>query len=69
MSHHITSHHISSHLCYVVGDPYPNGRNQESSAEAIAAYEAVALYGLGASAVFADSSDPADQVGGERGAC
>ena len=72
-SHHTTSHHItiiiSSHLCYVVGDPYPNGRNQESSAEAIAAYEAVALYGLGASAVFADSSDPADQVGGERGAC
>jgi endoglucanase Acf2 len=30
-----------------VGDrrPYPNGRNQESVSEAIAAYEAVALYG------------------------
>ena len=27
------------------GGPYPNGRNQESSSEAIAAYEAVALYG------------------------
>lgn len=25
--------------------PYPNGRNQESVSEAIAAYEAVALYG------------------------
>ena len=25
--------------------PYPNGRNQESSSEAIHAYEAVALYG------------------------
>ena len=45
------------------GDPYPNGRNQESSAEAIAAYEAVALYGLGASSVFGDSEDPADKVG------
>ena len=27
------------------GKPYPNGRNQESSSEAIAAYEGVALYG------------------------
>jgi endoglucanase Acf2 len=27
------------------GKPYPNGRNQESASEAIAAYEAVALYG------------------------
>lgn len=44
------------------GDPYPNGRNQESSAEAIAAYEAVALYGLAASSAFARSTDPADQV-------
>jgi endo-1,3(4)-beta-glucanase len=25
--------------------PYPNGRNQESSSEAIAAYEAVSLFG------------------------
>lgn len=49
-------------LMPVLGDPYPNGRNQESSAEAIAAYEAVALYGLGASAVFGDSDDPADKV-------
>ena len=27
------------------GKAYPNGRNQESSSEAIAAYEAVAMYG------------------------
>lgn len=25
--------------------PYPNGKNQESSSEAVAAYEAIALYG------------------------
>lgn len=31
------------------GQPYPNGRNQESSSEAISAYEAVALYGRAAS--------------------
>jgi hypothetical protein len=57
--------HVSSILTLVIysGDPYPNGRNQESSAEAIAAYEAVALYGLGASSVFGDSDDPADKVG------
>jgi len=29
----------------IQGKPYPNGRNQESASEAIAAYEAVALYG------------------------
>lgn len=28
------------------GEPYPNGRNQESSSEAINAYEGIALYGL-----------------------
>jgi len=43
-------------------EPYPNGRNQESSAEAIAAYEAVALYGLGASAVFSGSANLEDNV-------
>ena len=29
----------------LAGKPYPNGRNQESASESIAAYEAVALYG------------------------
>lgn len=49
-------------LLILTGDPYPNGRNQESSAESIAAYEAVALYGLAASGVFGNSDDPADKV-------
>ena len=39
----------------------PHGRNQESSSEAIAAYEAVALYGAVMVDVFSDSGDN-DQV-------
>ena len=39
------------------GVPYANGRNQESSAEAIHAYEAVALYGDMAAHVFEGRSD------------
>ena len=35
----------ASGLGLINGGPYPNGRNQESSSEAIAAYEAVALFG------------------------
>ncbi len=35
----------ASGVVTIQGKPYPNGRNQESSSEAIAAYEAVALYG------------------------
>jgi len=35
---------------------YPNGRNQESSSESIAAYEAIALYGLAMSQAWSDSS-------------
>ncbi|GMI40347.1 hypothetical protein TeGR_g9517 [Tetraparma gracilis] len=35
----------ASGIGLINGGPYPNGRNQESSSEAIAAYEAVALYG------------------------
>ena len=35
----------ASGIGLIGGGPYPNGRNQESSSEAIAAYEAVALYG------------------------
>lgn len=35
----------ASGIVTIQGKPYPNGRNQESASEAIAAYEAVALYG------------------------
>lgn len=35
----------ASGIVTIQGNPYPNGRNQESSSEAISAYEAVALYG------------------------
>ena len=35
----------ASGIVTIAGRPYPNGRNQESSSEAIHAYEAVALYG------------------------
>ena len=35
----------ASGIATIEGHPYPNGRNQESSSEAIAAYEAIALYG------------------------
>jgi endo-1,3(4)-beta-glucanase len=36
------------------GNPYPNGRNQESSSEAINAYEGIALYGLASFKAFSD---------------
>jgi endo-1,3(4)-beta-glucanase len=35
----------ASGIGLINGGPYPNGRNQESSSESIAAYEAMALYG------------------------
>eukprot|EP01041_Mallomonas_annulata_P001932 gene1932-3748_t len=44
------------------GRPNPNGRNEESSAEAIAAYEAVALYGLSAAGMFENSSNSNDKI-------
>eukprot|EP01041_Mallomonas_annulata_P006550 gene6550-13248_t len=43
------------------GQPFPNGRNEESSAEAIAAYESVALYGYSASAMFSRRLTLADE--------
>jgi endo-1,3(4)-beta-glucanase len=42
----------ASGIVTIGGIPYPNGRNQESSSEAIAAYEAVALYGDVTAQVF-----------------
>jgi endo-1,3(4)-beta-glucanase len=39
--------------------PNPNGRNQESSSEAIAAYEAVAMFGEVMRGVFMNDTDPA----------
>jgi endoglucanase Acf2 len=36
----------ASGIVTIMGNPYPNGRNQESSSEAINAYEGIALYGL-----------------------
>jgi endo-1,3(4)-beta-glucanase len=35
----------ASGIATIGNRPYPNGRNQESSSEAIAAYEAIGLYG------------------------
>ena len=43
------------------GLPNPNGRNQESSSESIAAYEAVALYGQVMAKVFQKSVMEANQ--------
>ncbi|CAN0444224.1 unnamed protein product, partial [Laminaria digitata] len=41
------------------GVPYMNGRNQESSSEAVNAYYAVALYGHVMAQVFTTAGDPA----------
>ncbi|CAN0000956.1 unnamed protein product [Ectocarpus sp. 4 AP-2014] len=41
------------------GVPYMNGRNQESSSEAVNAYYAVALYGHVMAQVFSSAGDPA----------
>lgn len=49
---------IVTHL----GRPYPNGRNQESVSEAIAAYEAVALYGDVMQGVYFGSDNDADRA-------
>ena len=40
-----------------MGTPYPNGRNEESSSEAISAYEAVALYGEVSASIYRDDID------------
>ena len=50
----------ASGIVTISGNPYPNGRNQESSSEAIAAYEAVALFGEVAAEVYRGSgvNDP-----------
>eukprot|EP00968_Pinguiococcus_pyrenoidosus_P016745 scaffold1627_cov238-Pinguiococcus_pyrenoidosus.AAC.11 len=42
----------ASGIANIGGKPYPNGRNQESSSEAVAAYEAVALYGSAMASIF-----------------
>lgn len=42
----------ASGIVTLAGQPNLNGRNQESSAEAIHAYEAIALYGRAASDAF-----------------
>lgn len=46
----------ASGIVTLSGKPYPNGRNQESSSEAIAAYEAIGLYGLSCSKLFHSTS-------------
>ena len=50
----------ASGIVTIQGNPYPNGRNQESSSEAIAAYESVALFGEVAAEVYRGSADPED---------
>lgn len=47
----------ASGVVTIGGRPYPNGRNQESVSEAIAAYEAIALLGETLSTTYAGSSD------------
>ena len=56
----------ASGVVTISGKAYPNGRNQESSAESISAYEAVALYGLMATRVFGGSANMDDQVAYEE---
>lgn len=48
----------ASGVVTIQGKPYPNGRNQESSSEAIHAYEAVSLFGHVALEYFSLSADP-----------
>jgi len=48
----------ASGIVTIQGKPYPNGRNQESSSEAIHAYEAVALYGKAMMDIFKTSRVP-----------
>jgi hypothetical protein len=51
----------ASGIVTIGGVPYPNGRNQESSSEAISAYEAVALYGEVTAQVFEISDSDSEQ--------
>jgi len=46
----------ASGIVTLSGLPYPNGRNQESSSEAISAYEAVSLFGATAAERYDDSA-------------
>lgn len=48
----------ASGVVTLMGTPYPNGRNEESSSEAISAYEAVALYGEVAASLYKGQVDP-----------
>jgi len=48
----------ASGIATLGGQPYPNGRNQESSSEAIASYEAMALYGKVMIECWTESHDP-----------
>lgn len=53
----------ASGIVTINGKPYPNGRNQESSSEAISAYEAVALYGDVLSTLYtSESSNPHEKA-------
>jgi endo-1,3(4)-beta-glucanase len=52
----------ASGIVTIQGRPYPNGRNQESSSEAIAAYEAIALYGDVMATVFRGSANIDDSA-------
>eukprot|EP01038_Epipyxis_sp_PR26KG_P009986 gene9986-13436_t len=49
----------ASGVVTIQGKPYPNGRNQESSSEAISAYEAIALYGEVMSEAYSGNANPA----------
>lgn len=52
----------ASGVVTIQNQPYPNGRNQESVSESIAAYEAVALYGDVMSEIFFYSDREEDKI-------
>jgi endo-1,3(4)-beta-glucanase len=47
----------ASGIVTISGTPNPNGRNEESSSESIAAYEAVALYGAVMTGIYSGNKD------------
>ncbi|KAL7552098.1 hypothetical protein ACHAWF_015310 [Thalassiosira exigua] len=52
----------ASGIALIGGRPYLNGRNQESSSEAIAAYEGIAIFGSAMMEAFNDSSGGASDI-------
>ena len=60
LSHRYLGFSWASGIVTINGEPYPNGLNQESSSESIAAYEGVALFGEAMTQVFFGSANRDD---------